>query len=481
MGVSRGHAQMVADSQDRLFRVVREYERFPEIEHDFVLFIAHSSEVGGLFLNFAQAITEPACVFAHEGGHVVDQGQRGRIENDVAGRVNIDGNPRTPSFVAPNFNRYIVDEQEISHTCTLPEFLSDSFLGMLSARNRRTLEMAELEFGLLSLGDLLPDPNTGLCRTEAERHRTLVEQAVLAEQVGMHAVHLGEHHGSSYQLSAPAVVLAAIGERTSTLKLSTGVTLVANLDPFRIAEDYATLDVLFEGRAEIVAGRGSLFARTFEIFGQDPKQSRALFTDHVELLLDLLRNEDVHAEGLRPLQGETSRPRPFGALPVWVGGGTSNESIDLAARLGCPLMLPSVFAPPEAFAPMVERYRENFVPAQQGAEPFVGACCHCHVAADSQQASDQFRVWYQNYWEWVQSLIKSYTPHAESFEFDYDRLSHGPAMVGSPAQIVDRIGRSKDLLGLDRMIFMFDLGGIPDKTLYPNIELFGAEVVPQVA
>ncbi len=341
--------------------------------------------------------------------------------------------------------------------------------------------MAGLEFGLLSLGDLLPDPNTGLCRTEAQRHRSLVEQAVLAEQIGMHAVHLGEHHGSGYQLSAPAVVLAAIGERTKTLKLSTGVTLVANLDPFRIAEDYATLDVLFEGRAEIVAGRGSLFARTFEIFGQDPKQSRALFTDHVELLLKLLRHEGVHADGLRPLHGETSRPRPFGELPVWVGGGTSNESIDLAARLGCPLMLPSVFAPPEAFAPMVERYREGFIAAGHSGEPVVGACCHCHVAQDSQQAMNQFRVWYQNYWDWVQSLIKSYTPHAESFEFDYERLSTGPALVGSPSQIVDRIGQSKDLLGLDRMIFMFDLGGIPDQTLYPNIELFGAEVVPQVA
>ena len=140
------------------------------------------------------------------------------------------------------------------------------------------------EIGLLSLGDLLPDPNTAECRTESERHRSLIDQAVLAEQIGMDAIHLGEHHGSDYQLSAPAVVLAAVGERTERLRLSTGVTLVANLDPFRVAEDYATLDVLSRGRAEIVAGRGSFFARTFEIFGQDPNQSRALFKDHLELV-----------------------------------------------------------------------------------------------------------------------------------------------------------------------------------------------------
>jgi len=339
----------------------------------------------------------------------------------------------------------------------------------------------DLEIGLLSLGDLLPDPNTGHCRTESERHRTLVDQAVLAEQIGMHAIHLGEHHGSSYQLSAPAVVLAAIGERTKRLRLSTGVTLVANLDPFRVAEDYATLDVLTQGRAEIVAGRGSLFARTFEIFMQDPAQSRALFTDHVELLLKLLRHEQVHADGLRPLHGETSRPRPYGELPVWIGGGTSNKSIDLAARLGCPLMLPSVFAPPATFAPLAERYREQWQLAGHQTEPVVGACCHAHVAPNSQQARDRFVVWYQNYWEWVQRLVKSYTPSAGALPFDYHKLIDGPAIVGSPAEVVDRIGTTCELLELDRMIFMFDLGGIPDDVLFPTLELFGSAVIPALA
>ncbi len=337
---------------------------------------------------------------------------------------------------------------------------------------------ASLQTGLLSLGDLLPDPNTGRCRSESERHRTLVNQAILAEEIGMHAVHLGEHHGSAYQLSAPAVVLAAIGERTRQLRLSTGVTLVANLDPFRVAEDYATLDVLSEGRAEIVAGRGSFFARTFEIFGQDPAQSRALFNDHVDLLLRLLRSEDVHAEGLRPLHGETSRPRPFGELPVWIGGGSSTESVDLAARLGCPLMLPSVFAPPAAFAPIVERYHEQWQLAGHATEPVVGACCHAHVAADSQTARRRFEAWYHNYWEWVQGLIKSYTPKAKALPFDYPALIEGPALVGSPAELVERIGAIAELLSLERMIFMFDLGGIPDDVLYPELELFGAEVIP---
>ncbi len=343
------------------------------------------------------------------------------------------------------------------------------------------MDTKTLEIGLLSLGDLLPDPNTGHCRTESERHRNLVDQAVLAEQIGMHAVHLGEHHGSAYQLSAPPVVLAAIGERTERLRLSTGVTLVANLDPFRVAEDYATLDVLTEGRAEIVAGRGSFFARTFEIFGQDPKQSQALFNDHVALLLELLRGENVKADGLRPLHGETSRPRPYGELPVWVGGGSSTKTVDLAAGLGCPLMLPSVFAPPAAFAPIVERYLDQWDTAGHATEPVVGACCHMHVAPTSQQARTQFRVWYKNYWDWVQGLIKDYTPHAESLPFEYETLIEGPALVGSPAELVDRIGTTTELLGLSRMIFMSDLGGIPDDVLFATLELFGAEVMPALA
>ena len=337
-----------------------------------------------------------------------------------------------------------------------------------------------LETGILSLGDLLPDPNTGKIRTEAERHRTLVDQAVLAEKLGMYSVHLGEHHGSSYQLSAPAVVLAAIGERTEKLILSTGVALVANLDPFRIAEDYATVDVLSGGRAEIVAGRGSLFARTFEIFGQDPSQSQALYKDHVELLLRLLSEEDVHASGLRKLNGETSRPRPVGNLPLWIGGGMSSSSVEMAARLGCPLMLPSVFAPPEAFKPTADHYREQWQKHGHDGEPKVGACFHTHVAIDGKSAHRQYRVWYENYWMWVQKLVRDYTPNAGPVPFDFESLVAGPAIVGSPAEAIERMMNARELLGLDRMLFMFDLGGIPDEVLFPTIELFGSDVIPEV-
>lgn len=341
-----------------------------------------------------------------------------------------------------------------------------------------------MKIGLVSLGDVLPDPATGRCVTDAQRHRSIVEQAVLAESVGFDAVHLGEHHGSGYQLSAPAVVLAAIGERTTTLTLSTGVTLVANLDPVRVAEDYATVDVLSGGRAEIVAGRGSLFARTFEYLGQDSRQSRPLYNEHVALLVKLLREENVsHPGPLRaPLDGFTSRPRPVADLPLWLGGGLNAETPTLAGQLGLPLMLPSVFAPPDAFVPHIEAYRQAYADSGHPGGPRLGAICHCHVDTTGQGARSAFEPHYRQYWEWVQELVQAYTPRARSLPFDYEKMLAGPALCGSPAEVIDRVGQWKAALPLplERFGFMFDLGGMPEDRLRTTIERFGADVAPHI-
>jgi alkanesulfonate monooxygenase SsuD/methylene tetrahydromethanopterin reductase-like flavin-dependent oxidoreductase (luciferase family) len=342
--------------------------------------------------------------------------------------------------------------------------------------------MPGIEFGLLTLGDRLADPVGGALRTESERHRSIVEQAVLAEQVGFGSVHVGEHHLNDYMVSAPPVLLSAIGARTSELVLSTGVTLMATLDPLRAAEDYATLEVLNPGRVEVVAGRGSFFQKTFGAFGLDPAASADLFAENVELFLRLLTEDEVCWEGRfrSPLDGVTIRPKPTGDLPVWIGGGASHRTLDLAARLGCPLVLPSVFAPPQSFAPAVDYYRERWEAAGHGTEPVVGACCHCHVAVDGERARRAFAPWYEHYWNWVQGVIIEFTPHARRLDFDIDALFAGPAIVGSPAEVVDRIAAWQDLLGLSRHLFMFDLGGIPDTELFATIELFGSEVIPQI-
>lgn len=331
----------------------------------------------------------------------------------------------------------------------------------------------------MSLGDLLPDPITGVRRTERERHRSVIDQAVLAEHCGFTSVHLGEHHFSDYMLSAPPVVLAAIGERTQALRLSTAVTLAGNLDPVRVAEDYATVDVLSGGRVELVLGRGSLFHHTYDGFGQPVETARDRYDESVSLLIRLLEEENVTWEGQfrPPLRGHTTRPRPLSSLPVWIGAG-SRGSAELAADLGCWLMLPSVFGKPEVFAPIVEIYRNRWESlGRDWSDARVGACSHTHVGPSHETAIATWEPFYRNYWMFVGTLLEGtgmWPP------FDYEELLAGPAICGGPDEVVERIGEWDELLGLDRHLFMFDLGGIGDAELRSSIERFATEVAPQL-
>lgn len=332
----------------------------------------------------------------------------------------------------------------------------------------------------MTLGDLLPDPTTGQVATESERHRSFVDQAVLAEQVGFTSVHLGEHHFSDYILSSPPVVLAAIGERTETLKLSTAVALAGNLDPVRVAEDYATVDVLSGGRAELVLGRGSLFTRTYAGFGQDVETARSRYDESVRLLVRLLTETKVSWEGdyRSPLSEHTTRPRPAAPIPIWIGAA-SPGSAHLAAELGCSLMLPSVFGTPELFVPVVDMYQQRWEElGRDWADARVGACSHMHVATTQQHAIKAWEPHYRHYWEFVGTLLG---PHNNWPEFDYETLLAGPAICGSPEAVVDRMGEWRELLRLDRHLCMFDLGGMPSDETNTAIELFGTEVLPKVA
>src|SRR5262245_60172848 len=176
----------------------------------------------------------------------------------------------------------------------------------------------------MTLVHVLTDPATDITATAAERHRAIVEAAVVADQAGFEGVHIGEHHGLEYTTSAPPVVLAAIGERTSRLRLSTAVTLAANLDPVRMAEDYATVDALSGGRCEVVVGRGNFFVSTYTLFGQRLEDSHELFAQNVELLAQLWAGKEVSWAGSRhraPINEFVLQPAPVGAMPLWIGGG----------------------------------------------------------------------------------------------------------------------------------------------------------------
>ena len=343
-----------------------------------------------------------------------------------------------------------------------------------------------MQLGLLSLGDCLPDPTTGVRPSAAERHRAIVDEAVLAEALGFESVWLGEHHFCDYVLAAPPVVLAAIAARTERIRLGTAVTLLANLDPVRAAEDYATVDAISDGRVELVAGRGIL-VDTYEAFGQKPDESRERFRENVVLLRRLWSETGVSWSGRfrAPLDAVTVEPRPVQTPhpPIWIGGGSSLHSVDLAAELGLPLMLPSVLAPALHFAPLALRYRERFAAAgHDPAAARVGCCHHLHVRRDAREAREAWRPYYLNYLRFVDRVwARRELVHAKAkVDLDYDRLVESVAICGSPAEVVDRIAGARETLGLDVHLSMFDLGGLAPGEVRRAMELFAAEVAPQL-
>src|SRR3954452_8883162 len=220
------------------------------------------------------------------------------------------------------------------------------------------------------MGDLLRDPITGRHLTQAERHRMIVEGAVAAEAAGFWCASVGEHHFCDYIISSPPVLLAAIAERTSTIRVGTAVALGATNDPVRIAEDYATLDLLSGGRVELVLGRGNLYEHVFDAFGHDPRRSRQMYDERVALVVRALGHSQLQWEGdtRPPFRNYTTQPRPLQQpLPVWVGGGSSIDSAECATVQGLPLMLPGVLGPPRIFTKLVEHYRARW--AELGHDP----------------------------------------------------------------------------------------------------------------
>ena len=343
-----------------------------------------------------------------------------------------------------------------------------------------------MKLSLMSLGDLMTDPVTGTQLTTVERHRMMIDAAVIADKVGFHGINIGEHHGLDYAFSTPPVLLAAIAERTTRLKLSTAVALAANLDPWRIAEDYATVDVISGGRMELVTGRGNFFESTYTLFGQLPAESAARFAEGMELLCKLWPGEPVHWTGnfRAPINGEALQPKPIQSnrLPFWIGGGSSRDTAELAGRLGLKLMLPSAFGKPDKFIAVADIYREAYVKAGHSDQPEVGACWHGWVAATHEEAISRFQPRYQAYHQFTQALIKRVNPNPPPYltaPFDFDFLrKEGPAIVGSPEEFAERLQKLSDSFNADVNLVYMDMGGVPGSEFNDMIQMVGERVLP---
>jgi alkanesulfonate monooxygenase SsuD/methylene tetrahydromethanopterin reductase-like flavin-dependent oxidoreductase (luciferase family) len=343
-----------------------------------------------------------------------------------------------------------------------------------------------MEVGALVLGDNLPDPVTGARPTHAERHRGIVDFAVRSEALGFDLIWIGEHHFCDYVVSSPALLLAAIAERTRRIRLGTGVTLLGLQDPVRVAEDFATLDVLSGGRAEVAVGRGVL-KQPYADFGLAYNESNAILEERVELLLRLWTETDVAWSGSfrAPLDGVTVMPRPVQSPhpPLWVAAGTSAQSIAFAAKRGLPLMIPGIFVPVEVLRPVVEGYREAFLAAGHDARSMrVGFATHVHVAEDGETARARWEPFHMAYIRWVfEELLRGRgESHPEGLLPDYEALIHGGSICGSASEVTERLLAAKEMLELDTCLALFDNGPLPEALLHDSVERFAADVLPHL-
>ena len=317
----------------------------------------------------------------------------------------------------------------------------------------------------------------GLPTSAGARLREVIAEAELAEQVGLDVYGVGEHHRADFAASAPAVVLAAIAARTSRIRLTSAVTVLSTDDPVRVFEEFATLDQLSGGRAEIIAGRGS-FTESFPLFGYDLDDYDDLFADKLELLLALRDNERVTWAGrFRPaLTDQGVYPRPVQQpLPVWIGVGGNPQSVVRAGLWGLPMILAIIGGTPDRFVPLAELYRQAQAKGGLPRQP-LAVNAHGYVADSFDQAKQEF---YGPYARAMTTIGRERGWPAMTVQGFEQLAGPGGAMViGSPEDVAAKIRRMQQLLGIDRFMLHLSVGTLPHAQVLHAIELFGTAVAP---
>lgn len=338
-----------------------------------------------------------------------------------------------------------------------------------------------MEIGYSTFVETTPDDH-GQRRGHGLRLRQAVEEIVLADSVGLDVVGVGEHHRPDYACSAPAVVLAAAASRTSKIRLSSAVTVLSSDDPVRVFQDFATLDGLSEGRAEIMVGRGS-FIESFPLFGQDLDDYEELFAQKLELLLALRSSEKVSwSGGHRPaIANRGVYPRPVqDPLPVWIGSGGNQESVARAGLLGLPLALAIIGGDPSGFAPLVALYRKAGAQAGHPADTLkVAVHSHGYVASTTEGAADEFFPSTAR----ALNIIGSERGWGryDRAAFDAARSPRGALYVGDPTTVAEKIVRlDRSLGGIDRFLLHLPVGTMDPQQVLEALSLLGREVAPGV-
>lgn len=329
-----------------------------------------------------------------------------------------------------------------------------------------------LELGLCTfadLGDLTPQ----------QRTKNLLEEATTADRLGLDVFAIGEHHRPDYVASSPAVLLAAIAALTERIRLSSAVTVLSSDDPVRVYQQFSTIDLISDGRAEIMAGRGS-FIESFPLFGYRLEDYDALFSEKLHLLALLANNKVVSNEGrfTQKLEGVTVYPRPVqDPLPVWVAVGGTPQSVVRAAQYNMPLMLAIIGGRWAQFAPFVRLYKQSLEEAGHNvAAAQVGITQHCYIAEDAQQARDEYYPAHHGVFSKI-GKERGWMPGGRA-EFDAGCGPDGHLLVGSPQQVIDKLAREYEAFGNTRFQVQMSIGNLPHDKVMRSIELFATKVAP---
>ena len=334
------------------------------------------------------------------------------------------------------------------------------------------------ELGLDTFGDVtvLPD---GTLRSQAQALRDVIDEAVLAEQVGVDCFGVGEHHRADFAVSAPEVMLAAIAAKTSRMVLGSAVTVLSTDDPVRVFQRFSTLNAISNGRAEVILGRGS-FTESYPLFGYDLSRYEELFEDKLALFAALLKNGPVAWRGTTrsALEHEVIYPPiESGTLRTWVGVGGSPESVVRAARYGLPLTLAIIGGHPTRFRAYVDLYHQSLERFGQPRQP-VAVHSPGHVAATDDQAKNELWPHYEKMMSRI-GAERGWPPTSRA-HFDREAGPDGALCVGSPDTVAAKIVKTVQALGLARFDMKYSAGTLPHETLMTSIELFGTKVMPMV-
>lgn len=339
-----------------------------------------------------------------------------------------------------------------------------------------------MEIGIDSFAAAIADPTTGHTISPGERLRDLLEEIELADQVGLDVFGIGEHHRAEFLDSAPAVILAAAASRTKNIRLTSAVTVLSAADPVRVFQEFATLDLISGGRAEIVAGRGS-FIESYPLFGLKLEDYDSLFAEKLELLLKIRDNIHVHWSGKHraPLTGQAVYPRPQQKeLPIWVGVGGTPASFVRAGALGLPLMVAIIGGEPHRFRPLIDLYYQAGKRAGHPASKLtVGLHCIGFLGDTTMQAADDFYPGYAHTFTEI-GKERGWSPTTRA-QFDATRGPTGALLIGDAETVAQKVIRiNQSLGGISRLTFQMGVSTLSRQKMLRAIEILGTKVAPLV-